>query len=920
VSYFLPDRGFHAEEIGLPVGTPLLPAWVLGLTAGAALGTRWVVLEQLYGSGLAVGSPGEPLAVGSPGEPLAAGAALAKAGSDRSLGLAPDWQPEGGNLAGGGPGAGICAALVAALAIALVLPGLAGRKAPDIVRGTCWVALAFLLALALGIGLALWRLPREGAQDLAKWAPLRLVRLQAVVATDPVASAGALRFEAEARLLLFPRFATASGRVRVTWPQAGPRTARQDSPRLGDSVLVSGALGRIEPATNPGQPDFAHRSAARGIYSRIRARQVSVSAPESSFFNPVRAACELKSRAAEIAGSGLPPPQAALVGSLLFGAGVSPVDSDTRWLYTDLGLAHILAASGMQVTLLVGMTTAFGRAIGAPGGVRAALSAGLAALYSAMCGFAPSVLRAAWMSGAALLADATGRPSSGRRALWLSALVLIAWSPALAMDLGFQFSFLATWGLLTTTPWLADRVREWLRLPRETAGRRDFGRSPVELLRTSMRARAYGALFQWRFVALSLAIDAAVTPLAPLIWCTPLQMLHFAKLSAWSLPANWLADGIVVYLTYMGFALTVLGLAWAPLAQAGTWLLGIPLAFLESALRLLHALPGAVIPLLPPPAWAVALSYLALCVWHALRMPGLRQALPWWPALRITSFLSAFASIAFGSHVAAAPSGRLEVAFLDVGQGDAILVRGPRGSCALVDAGPDGPEILLPAMRRMGCSGLDLVALTHPHGDHMGGMTRILGQISVHEVWDAGQSQDSAPYRALLAGVLALGAPLVVPGPGQSRQIDGVTWTVLAPATPRFTGTRSDCNNDSLVIGLEWGATRILLAGDLEAEGEHRLVSIARPSALRADVLKAPHHGSQFGSTPEFLAAVRPKASVISVGRQNAFGHPDPDVLKRLGGYGPVFRTDRHGAIVLVTSPATWSIRPFQVRSGAGGL
>ncbi|MBM3274713.1 MAG: ComEC/Rec2 family competence protein, partial [Candidatus Sericytochromatia bacterium] len=590
---------------------------------------------------------------------------------------------------------------------------------------------------------------------------------------------------------------------------------------------------------------------------------------------------------------------------------------------------------------------------------RAAIAACVAALYSAMCGFAPSVLRAAWMGGAALLADAAGRPSSGRRALWLSALVLIAWSPALACDLGFQFSFLATWGLLSMSPLLADRLRSWLGVPHEAAMPAGIFRSPGDLIRGNKRARAFGVMVRWRFVFMSLAIDLAVTPLAPLIWCTPLQLLHFAKLSAWSLPANWLADGIVIYLTYAGFAITAAGMIWSPLAFPGPWLLGVPLAILDFALRLLHGLPGAVITLPPPPTWSVAWAYVALCAWQALRMPALRQALPFSAGLRAGSFLSAFAALAIGAHAAAAPSGRLEVVFLDVGQGDAILVRGPRGSCAIVDAGPGGQDrgvtsgagngaasgaasgaangavggaaigevtvamtatmsgwnsgsaIVVPAMRHMGCRKLDLVALTHPHGDHMGGMAGILGKVPVHEVWDAGQSMDSKPYGAFLMGVLAADLPLVVPGPAHSRLLDGVRWSVLAPSHPQFSGTRSDCNNDSLVIGLEWGVTRILLAGDLESEGEHRLLRSAPAAALRADVLKVPHHGSRFGSTPEFLVAVRPRASVVSAGRQNAFGHPAPAVLARLADYGPIYRTDRHGAVALLASASTWSIQPF---------
>ncbi len=269
---------------------------------------------------------------------------------------------------------------------------------------------------------------------------------------------------------------------------------------------------------------------------------------------------------------------------------------------------------------------------------------------------------------------------------------------------------------------------------------------------------------------------------------------------------------------------------------------------------------------------------------------------------------------AAGGAAGQAATGALEITVLDVGQGDAIVARSPGGRCALVDAGPAGDSwdagkaIVLPALTALGCHRLDLAVVTHPHADHLGGMAAVLEAMPAAEVWDAGQSDDSRVYGVLLTAVLAAGTPLAVPRPGVLKSIDSVRWDILGPDRHLLAGTRSDPNNNSLVVRLAYGTVRVLLAADLEAAGEVQLLGRGPPAALRADILKAPHHGSRFGTSPAFLAAVRPRASIVSVGRDNRFGHPDPATLARLARYGPVFRTDSLGAVRIHVEPATWSV------------
>jgi competence protein ComEC len=239
------------------------------------------------------------------------------------------------------------------------------------------------------------------------------------------------------------------------------------------------------------------------------------------------------------------------------------------------------------------------------------------------------------------------------------------------------------------------------------------------------------------------------------------------------------------------------------------------------------------------------------------------------------------------------PDGHLHVHFLDVGQGDAILIQCPHGQQILVDGGPS-PSLLLSHLgRRMPFwdHSLDLVVLTHPEEDHLGGLVEVLTRYDVSLVLDSGQGCTSAtcdawrslmeekeiPYRRAQSGMrLELG--------------QGVQIEVLHPPTPLMTNTASDINNNSIVLRLEYGRFSTLLAGDVQWEAEQVLLSSGQP--LDSLVLKVPHHGGDASLTEPFLEAVSPEVAIISVGSDNRFGHPHEVTLEKLHGIS-TYRTDQ---------------------------
>ncbi|NLG83832.1 MAG: MBL fold metallo-hydrolase [Firmicutes bacterium] len=242
----------------------------------------------------------------------------------------------------------------------------------------------------------------------------------------------------------------------------------------------------------------------------------------------------------------------------------------------------------------------------------------------------------------------------------------------------------------------------------------------------------------------------------------------------------------------------------------------------------------------------------------------------------------------------------LSVTFLDVGQGDAILVRAPGGRTMLVDGGEEeaAPKILA-HLRRTGINRLDLLVLSHPHSDHVGGLREVVEEIPVGLVLDPGWSHPSEVYRRFL---LALKAKNI----GWRRARRGLRFTLGREVTGEVLYPQpampepEDLNEGSLVLLLRYKEVSLLLPGDLEREGEAAL--LAGGDLPRVTVLKVGHHGSAGSTSEAWLAKLRPKAAVISVGRSNPFGHPHPETLIRLAAAGvKVYRTDERGTIRWLT-------------------
>jgi competence protein ComEC len=251
------------------------------------------------------------------------------------------------------------------------------------------------------------------------------------------------------------------------------------------------------------------------------------------------------------------------------------------------------------------------------------------------------------------------------------------------------------------------------------------------------------------------------------------------------------------------------------------------------------------------------------------------------------------------------PDDKLHVSFLDVGQGDAILIRMPKGQDILLDGGPDPRKINLELGKKLPFwdRTIDLVVCTQPQADHVTGLVDVLQRYKVKQVFEPGVSYNSSIYQEWCNLVEEKQIKQDKAQAGQEIDLgNGTELEVLNPPASLWEGTSDDVDNNGMVLRLSWGQVSFLFTADIREEIEFEL--IGQRANLKSTVLKVSHHGSKTSTTSQFLATVDPEVAVISVGVDNPFGHPNPEVLERLTdrlGEDNVYRTDEDGTIEFIT-------------------
>jgi competence protein ComEC len=594
---------------------------------------------------------------------------------------------------------------------------------------------------------------------------------------------------------------------------------------------------------------------------------------------------DLKDRARLSLARMVPEPEASLLQGIVLGLKAAipdPVYDD----YNATGTSHIIVISGSNISLIARLfALAFGQLLGKRRAYWLTL-AGIG-LYVLLVGADAAVIRAGLMGSLYLTALHLGRRATAYVSLAASAVLLTAITPLALWDAGFQLSFAATLSLILFSPPL-ERLVEGL------------------LLRYLPPSKVAGSLRTLN--------EALVATLAAQVLTLPLVAYYFGRLSLVSPLANLLILPVQPPIMALGGLAAALGSVpqLEPVARVVVWLPWLCLAYTGAVVRTLAAWPLASFDL-GHLGWQWPAAYYALvaagawAVGSRRRRPGPMsrgRALPLRPPRRALLAVALAAAILGWLALFQRPDGRLHVAFLDVGQGDAILVTTPAGRQMLVDGGPS-PAVLGAALARempFWDRSLDLLVLTHADGDHVGGLVEALARYRVGAWLDNGRPSDEPLYVASLLALEEAGVPHQMVGAGDRLDLgNGVAVEVLHPPRGAVPGGLASDNEGSVVLRLTWGQAAFLLTGDLGQAGEAHLLASGR--LLDADVLKVGHHGSGGSTSREFLQAVGPQYAVISVGYDNYFGHPAPALLERLDAMPglAVLRTDEAGTVEFIT-------------------
>jgi competence protein ComEC len=703
--------------------------------------------------------------------------------------------------------------------------------------------------------------------------------------TFVVEATGAARDGNQTATLRSDRSITPSFRVAATLP-AYPAVVPGDIVTLG---------APIRPRPDSPYGDYLERI---GVVGTVTARSIDVAPRPVDAGHAIE---DVRQAAAATLAMVLPEPEAGLAAGILIGLR-DRVDRDLAAAFTTAGVSHVVAISGWNIAIVAAAVAAVAGRMGRRR--RSVVTMAAIVAYVVFAGASASVVRAGAMAGVVLLARESGRAGRAAAALgWAAAILLVA-DPGLVGDAGFQLSALATAGLIAwATPTTAaiervggGRVPRWLAESLGVSLAAELATLPVILV-------AFG-----RLAILAPVVNLVIVPLV----------------------APAMAAGLVALL---GGGLVLAGAppaVGAILAVPGWVSLRLMVAIVDTT----AAIPFASVTLPAPVAWTVAAGTVLAVVLIRARWPGMRSwlgaaplgptfdprpvarrsAAPTSRAIRLAVVFLAV-SVAIGGAVAfSRPSGVPRVSVMDVGQGDAILVEGSRGSRLLIDGGPDPARLLIdldaripPWDRR-----IDAVILTHPHEDHVAGLARLMDRYRIRQVFEPGMRGPGPGYAAWLARLTTGAAPVRLGlARGDRLTVDEIDLRVLwpvrghVPTEPPDGGT--GINNVSIVLLGAVGPYRMLLAGDVEQAIDPSLLEERLP---RLDFLKVAHHGSKTATTQAFVDAVRPRVAVASAGTGNPYGHPAPATLDRLVAAGArVFRTDLDGTVVATFGPAGMAVQ-----------
>jgi competence protein ComEC len=656
--------------------------------------------------------------------------------------------------------------------------------------------------------------------------------------------------------------AAARGRIRITLPEP------KESFLYGERIRLPVQLRRPRGLLNPGGFCLPRYLLSQGIYleGRVKAKEEILRLGRVGGSRALHWLYDQRQKMLRQMEAHVAAPYCGVLQGITLGDRAS-LDKDLQEAFIRSGTFHILAISGLNVSIVAALLYILLRLLHVPLRLRAGLTIVWVMLYALLAGASPSVVRAAVMTSLFLGALILEREADLINTLALSALLILLLNPLHLLEAGFQLTFAATLGILVVMHVFSPILTS---LSRPT---------------------------RWLLNSLGVSVAATLATL-------PILAHHFHRASLIGILANIPIVPLSGIITAAGLVYALLSLVFSSGLHWLAQLLQALIALMAHLARFFSLLPGASFPLYGPSLVMILLYY------------GILLAASWWRRTHWAKLVSLVCLFLLSSLIGARVylshhRSDLRVTFLDVGQGDSALLELPAGRTVLIDGGGSrqgefdmGEQVVRPYLLHRWVGKLDCVVLSHPHPDHLQGLMAILRDFEVREVWEGKGAPELPLYLEFRSRLQERGIPVRTLAAGKYWNDPPLHVAVLHPSRPYLKGSPrgdfSDENNNSLVLRISFGGIRFLFPGDIEAEAEGRI--LGRRTYLASEVIKIPHHGGRTSSSSSFVRAVRPTYAVASAGTFNPFGHPSPEVVRRYqAARAKVLQTSQDGAIMMIS-------------------
>ena len=644
----------------------------------------------------------------------------------------------------------------------------------------------------------------------------------------------------------------------------------------GDEVRVTGEVVLLHGYNNPAQYDSVAAAELQGIRARMSIQNQGINITNKNNIITWQHTFGIwRNKIIANMQNVMPEHHVSILAGMLFG-GYGGIPREIVADFATTGIVHILSVSGSHIALVVGVVTVLGTSVarrftsntkGVP-----LFAAGIVTFYTVFCGLTPPVLRSLIMGLIALVAICFGREKDAGNALLISALGMMIHEPSLIYDLSFQLSFASTAGLVFLN---AKTVAMMTVFPTWLA----------------------------RLLAVTIAAQLGVLPF--IAW-------YFNSFSLSSLVANVIIVPLIEWIVILGLFGACIGMMVGVVGNIIMIICSLLIAIVIQFTAWLAMVPGAKL-YIPSIGLIGGMIYYLLLAWMYGYKPQNMLSLKELIQKKPRTSAGALLGVAICASLYNVYPRPMYVHFIDVGQGDCTLIITPHGRAILVDTGgvmgittdfDIGDRVVVPYLRHYGVLSIDYLFLTHGHQDHAGGAAAIARELPVKYNMLSRETYTQAVINLVKVAHSNSFIPVYE---GQRIDIDGVTIRVVHAASGLDV---RQSNEVSSVVQVSYGMHSFLLTGDLEGKGEEEILASGRD--ISSTVLKIGHHGSKTSSTVGFLQAVTPQYAVISVGKNNRFGHPHGDTIKRLlTQNSKIYRTDQHGAIVFKSDGNTLAVDTF---------